>query len=78
VVGEAEVGDPVGGRVGELPAAAHGGWCGGGAHGGKAERRHVSSWFVKAWRSRRRRNSKFEVATGGVSTREEMEEERRV
>lgn len=35
VVGEAEVGDPVGGRVGELLAAAHGGWRCGGAHGAR-------------------------------------------
>lgn len=35
VVGEAEVGDPVGGRVGELLAAAHGGWRGGCAHRGR-------------------------------------------
>lgn len=35
VVGEAEVGDPVGGRVGKLPAAADGTWRGGGAHGAR-------------------------------------------
>jgi len=57
VVGEAEVGDPVGGRVGELLAAAHSGWRGGGAHDGRRSRR------------RRRRDSKFERATDEASTR---------
>jgi len=56
VVGEAEVGDPVGGRVGELLAAAHSGWRGGGAHDGRRSRR-------------RRKDSKFERATDEASTR---------
>lgn len=38
MVGEAEVGDSVGGRVGKLLAAADGSWRGGGAHGGRWRR----------------------------------------
>ena len=60
MVGEAEVGDPVGGRVGELLAAAHSGWRGGGAHDGRRSRRR---------RRRSRRDSKFERATDEASTR---------
>jgi len=49
VVGEAEVGDPVGGRVGELLAAAHSGWRGGGgAHDGRRPRRRRRN-RARAW-----------------------------
>lgn len=57
VVGEAEVGDPVGGRVRELLAATHGGWRGGGAHGGR--------WS----RTRRRRNWARALGAGGGGIR---------
>lgn len=49
VVGEAEVRDPVGGRVGELLAAAHGGWRGGGAHGGRSSRRGRRRDRARVW-----------------------------
>jgi hypothetical protein len=48
VIGEAEVGDPVGGRVRELLAAAHGGWRGGSAHGGRWSRRRRRMDWARA------------------------------
>lgn len=43
VVGEAEIGDAVGWRVRELPAAAHSGcWCGGGVTHGGSEKEEKS------------------------------------
>lgn len=65
MVGEAEVGDPVGRRVGQLPAAADGSWRGGGAHGRRWQRKGRDRTRVRGGGG----GSKFERATSEASTR---------
>jgi len=67
VVGETEVGDPVGRRVGKLLAAADGSWRGGGAHGARWQRRRRDLTRVRGGGG----GSKFERATSEASTRED-------
>lgn len=70
MVGEAEVGDSVGGRVGKLLAAADGSWRGGGAHGGRW-RRWRRRGRARVWGVEGGGSSKFERATSEASTRED-------
>ena len=68
MVGETEVGDPVGRRVGKLLAAADGSWRGGGAHGRRWQRRRRDR--TRVWGGGGGGGgSKFERATSEASTR---------